>query len=45
MIKKEDVAKKVDFFKKKIKKKILIISALKHIGLKNVKKNLLNHVH
>jgi len=45
MIKKEEIDKKVNVFKKKIKKKILIISALKHIGLNDVKKNLLSHVY
>ena len=45
MINEEEINKKIDIFKKKIKKKIFIISALKHIGLKTIKKNLLNNVH
>ena len=45
MINEEEINKKIDIFKKRIKKKIFIISALKHIGLKTIKKNLFIHVH
>ena len=45
MIDEEEINKKIDVFKKKIKKKIFKISALKHIGLKTIKKNLVNYVH
>ena len=45
MINEEEINKKINIFKKKIKKKIFIISALKHIGLKTIKKNLFIHVH
>ena len=45
MINEEEINKKIDIFKKRIKKKIFTISALKHIGLKTIKKNLFIHVH
>ena len=45
MIDKEEINEKIDVFKKKIKKKIFIISALKHTGLKIITKNLFSHVH
>ena len=45
MINQDEVDKKINFFKKKIKKKIFIISALKHKGLKTMKKNLFSYVH
>jgi GTP-binding protein len=45
MIDEEEINKKIDVFKKKIKKKIFKISALKHIGLKTIKKNLVSYVH
>ena len=45
MINNEVVNKKIDIFKKKIKKKIYIISALKHKGLKTIKRILVNYVH
>ena len=45
MIDEEEINKKIDVFKKKIKKKIFKISALKHIGLKTIKKNLFIHVY
>ena len=45
MINEEETNKKIDIFKKRIKKKIFTISALKHIGLKTIKKNLFIHVH
>ena len=45
MIGEEEINKKIDIFKKKIKKEIFTISALKNIGLKTIKKNLFNYVH
>jgi len=45
MIDKEEINKKIDFFIKKIRRKIFTISALKHIGLKTLKKNLNSYVH
>jgi len=45
MIDEEEINKKIDVFKKKIKKKIFKISALKHIGLKTIKKNLVSYVY
>ena len=45
MIDEKEINKKIDIFKKKIKKKIFKISALKHIGLKTIKKNLVSYVH
>ena len=45
MISNEEINKKIDIFSKKIKKKIYTISALKHIGLTVIKKNLINYVH
>jgi len=45
MIDEEEIDKKIDIFKKKIKKKIFTISALKHIGLKTIKKNLFSYVY
>ena len=45
MIDVEEISKRVDIFNKKIKKKIFTISALKHIGLKNIKKILVNYGH
>ena len=44
MISNEEINKKIDFFSKKIKKKIYIISALKHKGLKTIKRVLVNYV-
>ena len=43
MITKEEVNKKLDTFKKKINKKVILISALKHIGLKDIKEDLFTH--
>ena len=43
MIDKEEINKKLDIFKKKINKKIILISALKHTGLKDIKENLFTH--
>tara|TARA_Y100000590_G_scaffold326254_1_gene370275 strand:- start:5879 stop:6862 length:984 start_codon:yes stop_codon:yes gene_type:complete len=45
MIDKKETNKKINIFKKKIKKQIFTISALKHIGLETIKKNFLSHVH
>ena len=45
MISEEETNKKLDMIKRKINKKIFIISALKHIGLKNIKEILLTHEH
>jgi len=45
MIDEEEMNKKIDFFKKKIKKKIIIISALKRTGLIAVKQNIFRHVY
>ena len=44
MISNEEINKKIDFFSKKIKKKIYVISALKHKGLKTIKRVLVNYV-
>ena len=45
LIDEDEINKKIDIFNKKIKKKIFVISALKNIGLKNIKKNLFSYVH
>ncbi len=45
LIEEKEISEKVIFFRKKIKKKIYKISALKHIGLNNIKKNLISYVH
>ena len=45
MIDKEEINEKIDVFKKKIKKKIFVISALRHKGLKTIKKNLVSYVY
>ena len=45
MISDEEVNKKIDTFRKKIKKKIYTISALKHKGLKTIKRMLVNYVY
>ena len=45
MITEEEISKKLDIFKKKINKKVFIISALKQIGLKTIKENLFSHAH
>ena len=45
MVNDKEINKKIDTFRKKIKKKIYTISALKQKGLKTVKKILINHVH
>ena len=45
MIKEEEMNQKINKFKKKIKRKIHVISALRNKGLLNIKKVLINHVH
>ena len=45
MISDEEINKKIDFFNKKIKKKIYIISALKHKGLKTIKRVMISYVY
>ena len=45
MVNDEEINKKIDIFNKKIKKKIYTISALKHKGLKTIKKILVSYVH
>ena len=45
MTNEEEINKKINIFKKRIKRKIFTISALKHIGLKTIKKNLFSHEH
>ena len=41
----QEINKKIENFNKKIKKKTYTISALKHEGLKNIKKILMSYVH
>ena len=43
MISEDEINKKIDIFNKKIKKKIYTISALKHRGLKTIRKVLVNY--
>ena len=45
MINDNEINEKIIFFKKKIKKKIYTISALKRRGLENIRKLLINYVH
>jgi GTP-binding protein len=45
MVNDEEINKKIDIFNKKIKKKIYTISALKHKGLKTIKKILVSYAH
>ena len=45
MISNEEINKKIDFFRKKIKKKIYTISALKHKGLKTIKRVLVGYAY
>jgi len=45
MIPKEEMNKKLNIFRKKINKKVLLISALKRLGLKDIKENLFTHAH
>ena len=41
----KEINKRVNIFKKKLNKKIYVISTLKNKGLTNIKKILINHVH
>ena len=43
MLDEKEINKKLNVFKKKIKKKVFTISALKHIGLKIIKENIFSH--
>ena len=43
MIDEKEINKKLNIFKKKIKKKFIMISALKNKGLNNIKKSLITH--
>tara|TARA_B100000579_G_scaffold283686_1_gene235011 strand:- start:1243 stop:2226 length:984 start_codon:yes stop_codon:yes gene_type:complete len=43
MMNKKDAEKKIEIFRKKIKKEIFAISAQNHTGLKNFKKNLISY--
>ena len=45
MVQESEINRKLDIFKKKIKKKFFIISALKHMGLKNIKENIFSNVY
>ena len=45
MVNNEEINKKIDIFRKKVKKKIYTISALKHKGLKTIKEILVSYVH
>ncbi len=45
MVSEKEINEKIESFSKKIKKKIYTISALKHMGLKTIKKALLRYVH
>ena len=45
MVNDEEISKKINIFNKKIKKKIYIISALKHKGLKTIKNILVSYAH
>ena len=45
MINENQIEEKLKIFKKKIKREIFIISALKHKGLKNLKKKLISYVY
>ena len=44
MINEKEINEKINVLRKGIKKKIFIISALKHLGLKDMKKNLFSYV-
>jgi len=44
MINEKEINEKINVLRKKIKKKIFMISALKHLGLKDMKKNLFSYV-
>ena len=45
MINEEEIKEKIYVFKKKVKKEVLVISALKHKGLKDIKKKLVSYVY
>ena len=45
MVDEDEINEKIDFFSKKIKRKIYKISALKHLGIINIKKVLIRYVH
>ena len=45
MIDEKLIYKKINIFKKAIRKEIFTISALKHLGLTNIKKKLFSYVH
>jgi len=45
MVTKEEINEKLNIFRKKINKKIILISALKHMGLKDIKENLFTHAY
>ena len=45
MIDEKETIKKIKVFKKKIKKEILAISALRQTGIKKIKENLFTNVH
>ena len=44
MINEKEINEKINVLRKGIKKKIFMISALKHLGLKDMKKNLFSYV-
>ena len=45
MIDEKEIKKKVDIFNNKIKKKIYLISALKHKGIRDIKKTIVKYVY
>ena len=45
MVSDDEINEKIDTFSKKIKKEIYKISALKHLGIINIKKVLIRYVH
>ncbi len=45
MLDKAEILKRINMFKKKIKRETFTISALKHLGLKDIKKKLFSYVH
>ena len=45
MLDEDKINKKINTFKKELKKNIYIVSVLKNKGIKNIKKILINHVH
>ena len=44
LIDEKEINEKINVLRKGIKKKIFMISALKHLGLKDMKKNLFSYV-